>query len=322
MTRRSLRPSLVVCFIILAHLATPCTTFSTPSQGAPAAFLSTATDVLYHLANPPPLQSTSLSDLANTLIPGPQGSDVDILAYVARPSSSGEEDHNKPVLILIHEFFGLNPSIVGKAEGLAEELDCIVVAPDTFRGVMTTFIPRAIWLALSTPQKRVNEDLDAVCKWVEQQDADDGAPKMRLMDRGLAIMGFCYGGGKAIRYTTQRRFDAATVVFYGSPLTDVGYLKNLRAPICGIYGSDDVQFPESMLRSFKDAVQEAISLSGGEDNSPLRGSDITVYDGVGHAFWREMEEVKKGDQPQLAAYEKCVGFLRSFFNEKKEAQQS
>jgi len=272
------------------------------------------TDVVYHLTNPPPvaLQSQSLSDLANTRIPGPPGSNVEILSYVARPSSSVDDDDDKPVLVMIHEFFGMNPSIVDKAKGLAEELDCVVIAPDTFRGELTTFIPRAIWLALSTPQKRVNEDLDAVCRWAEEQQK-----KKKLSERGLAIMGFCYGGGKAIRYTTERKVDAATVIFYGSPLTDVDDLKNLRGPVCGIYGADDMQFPASMIDAFRDALNEVMWLSGGGNKSPLHGSEVTVFDGVGHAFWKDMEQVKRGDQPQLDAYERCVSFLRRFFDEKR-----
>ena len=60
---------------------------------------------------------------------------------------------------------------------------------------------------LSTPQQRVNADLDAVLRWAAAQDDVDAGR--------VAVMGFCFGGGKAIGYTTQVRRDAATVVFYG-----------------------------------------------------------------------------------------------------------
>ena len=66
---------------------------------------------------------------------------------------------------MLHEFFGLSESIVGKAQGLADELGCLCIAPDCFRGETTTFIPKAIWLALTTPQERVNADLDSVLRW-------------------------------------------------------------------------------------------------------------------------------------------------------------
>lgn len=60
-------------------------------------------------------------------------------------------------------------------------------------------------------QERVNDDLDSVVAWAGQQPDVD-------ISR-LAVMGFCYGGGKAIRYSATRGNAAATVVFYGSPVS-------------------------------------------------------------------------------------------------------
>ena len=260
--------------------------------------VSAASHLLEHLASP--LGSRiSLEDLVNTRIPGPKGSDVEILAYTAIPEGGSE---SSAVIILLHEFFGLNPSIVDKAEGLANDLGCVVVAPDTFRGEVTEFIPRAIWLAISTPQERVNDDLDAVCSFLESGQF----ASVRKLGK-VAVMGFCYRGGKAIRYTIQRRPDAATVVFYGSPDTDVAELRRLQAPVCGVFGSKDPQFPSRLLDAFSRALDDA----GIESN-------VKVYDGVGHAFWKNMEQVREGEEPQTEAYEQCVGFLRGFFHEKRK----
>ncbi len=246
---------------------------------------SSAAHIFEHIVSPPPLQITSLEELTNTCIPGPDG--VDILAYKA-----GE---GKNTIILLHEFFGLNPTIVEKVDLLAKDLGCTVIAPDTFRGTVTDFIPKAIWLALSTPQDRVNDDLDAVCRYLGLH-GDDSSKK-------LALVGFCYGGGKAIRYTTQRKQDAATVVFYGSPVTDVNELQKLNAPVCGIFGSQDAQFPSSLLDKFQSSLDDAKV-----DNN------IRVYDGVGHAFWKDVGQIERGDQPQLDAYNQCTTFLREFFS--------
>ena len=258
---------------------------------------SSAAHILEHIVSPPTLQVSSLSELTNTCIPGPDG--VDILAYKATNGS----DDGKNTIILLHEFFGLNPSIVEKAEMLAKDLGCTVIAPDTFRGTVTDFIPKAIWLALTTPQDRVNDDLDAVCRYLGFDDNDssnaDSAKK-------LAVVGFCYGGGKAIRYTTQRKRDAATVVFYGSPVTDVNELQRLNAPVCGVFGSKDAQFPSSLLDNFQSSLDDA-----GVEN------DIRVYDGVGHAFWKDVDQIERGCQPQLDAYNQCTTFLREFFSSSK-----
>jgi carboxymethylenebutenolidase len=83
--------------------------------------------------------SERIDAVTNTSLPGINGG-PDVRAYVAIPQGVGPF----PVVIMIHEFFGLNESIVGKAKGLAEE-GYLVVAPDTFRGSTTQWIPRAIY---------------------------------------------------------------------------------------------------------------------------------------------------------------------------------
>jgi len=184
-----------------------------------------------------------------------------------------------PVILLIHEFFGLNPSIIDKAKGPADDLGCVVFAPDTFRGTVTDFIPKAIWLALSTSQERVNDDLDAICTYIE---SGNSRRPLGGIDK-LAVMGICYGGGKAIRYSIQRR------VLKGPP-------------VCGVFGRNDKKFSIPLLDSFRQALNDA--------NVDY---DIRIYDGVGHAFWTDMEQVQRGDEPQTGVYKQCTDFLRGYF---------
>ena len=112
-----------------------------------------------------------------TVIPGQNGG-PDVRAYVATPPGEG----SFPVVIMIHEFYGLNQSIVGKAEGLAQE-GYLVVAPDTFRGSTTAWIPRAIYQVVTNKPEQVNQDLDSVYAWIEAQ-------PNAAADR-VGIVGFC-----------------------------------------------------------------------------------------------------------------------------------
>eukprot|EP00470_Lotharella_oceanica_P013007 CAMPEP_0170189862 /NCGR_PEP_ID=MMETSP0040_2-20121228/47884_1 /TAXON_ID=641309 /ORGANISM="Lotharella oceanica, Strain CCMP622" /LENGTH=268 /DNA_ID=CAMNT_0010437553 /DNA_START=74 /DNA_END=877 /DNA_ORIENTATION=+ len=243
------------------------------------AFWATAADLVHHAMHPP----TVLRAVEyNTRIPASADA-PELLAFVAKPKKRA--DGSLPILVLIHEFYGLNPSITEKATVLADELGCLVIAPDTFRGQSTTFIPKAIWLTLTTPQERVNDDLDRILEWAAKEDEVDPVTSK------VAVMGFCYGGGKAIRYTTQRKPSAATVVCYGSPVTSVAALAELQAPVCGVFGSEDFQFPPSTLDAFRKGLTEA-----GVDN------DVRVYDGVGHAFLSDLELVRRGEEPQAAAW--------------------
>ena len=248
-----------------------------------------------HHALEPPVHRVSLEDLANTRIPGSAG---DILSFVAKPQKSSTEDAGKklPVLVMIHEFFGLNPSIVEKAQLFADELDCLVIAPDTFRGEATTFIPKAIFLALTAPQERVNNDLNDVLRWAEGV----GDPSC------CAVLGFCYGGGKALGYTTSSRPDAATVLWYGNPITDPAVLSKLQAPVCGIFGSLDLQIPPPLVSGFATALSSA-----DVDHT------VKTFDGVGHAFFSSVAQVEKQEAPVYEAFELSTQFLKDFFDGKR-----
>jgi len=80
-------------------------------------------------------------------------------------------------------------------------------------------------------------------------------------------------------------------------------LQRLKAPVCGIYGDRDAQFSSSLLDNFQSSLDEA-----GVEN------DVCVYEGVGHAFWKDVSQIERGDQPQASAYKRCTSFLQKFFS--------
>ena len=224
-----------------------------------------------------------LESLADSIIPGANGG-PDVLAYVAKPDGDGPF----PAVIMIHEFFGLNESIIGKAEGLAQE-GYYVIAPDTFRGSTTTWIPRAIYEVISAKPERVNADLDSVYAWLESQAEVD-------KDR-IAIVGFCYGGRTSLLYSLHNNRLAATVVFYGAPETDPEVLKNLPGPLLGIFGGADRSIPQEDVRAFEEGLQEA-----GIQH------EITVYEGQPHAFVTDIESIREGGV-QGEAWAQMLAFL-------------
>lgn len=246
------------------------------------------------LARPLIALAGMLEDVANTAVPTSDGRIIQ--AFVANPKSPPTLQHNRsPLLILIHEFWGLAPELCRKAESLADELGCIVIAPDTFRGQSTRFIPKAIFLALSTPQERVNADLDEVLSWASTLPGAD--------IQNVGLMGFCYGGGKAIRYAAHYKKAKAIAVIYGKPLLDVEALKNIRGSLLGIFGDKDTQFPLKEVKDFEEALLKA----------GVKGK-ISTYKGQGHAFWRDMDQVRRGDGPQRQAWIETTSFLRSVFD--------
>jgi carboxymethylenebutenolidase len=224
-----------------------------------------------------------LAKVTNTTVPGINGG-PDVRAYVAKPGGEGPF----PTVIMIHEFFGLNESIVSKADLLAQE-GYLVIAPDTFRGSTTQWIPRAIYQVISTKPENVNADLDSVYAWLESQpDADVSR---------TAIAGFCYGGRTSLVYSLHNNKLAATVIFYGSPETDVNVLKTLPGPVLGIFGGADQSIPVASVNAFDQAFSEA-----GVTH------EITIYDGQPHAFVHDADGVKAGGA-QGEAWNQMLAFL-------------
>ena len=210
-----------------------------------------------------------INAVTNTTIPGQNGG-PDVRAYVAMPPGEGPF----PVVIMIHEFYGLNESIVGKAEGLAQE-GYLVVAPDTFRGSTTAWIPRAIYQVITNKPEQVNQDLDSVYAWIEAQ------PNAAANRTG--IVGFCYGGRASLSYSLHNDQLAATVIFYGSPITDPQVLQSLPGPVLGIFGGADNSIPVEDVHAFEAALDQA-----GIPN------EITIYENQPHAFVTDMESIRSG----------------------------
>lgn len=208
-----------------------------------------------------------------------------VRAYVARPTQTGRF----PIVVMVHEFYGLNSSIMGKADLLSRE-GYVVVAPDTFRGSTTAWIPRAIFQTLTAKPEVVNSDIDAVVAWAKAQPGVDPSR--------VAVMGFCYGGRTSLLYTLHDPTVAATVVFYGNPETDPEKLKAIKGPVLGIFGGADSSIPVAQV----DAFRKGLELAGVRNR-------VTVYDGQPHAFVVDAAGIKAGGV-QAQAWNDMVGFLR------------
>lgn len=227
--------------------------------------------------------SDRLATLTNTSIPGINGA-PDIRAYVAKPEGAGPF----PAVIMIHEFFGLNESITSRADLLAQD-GYLVIAPDTFRGATTPWIPRAVYLAVNADQANINADLDSVHTWLASQPEAD-------MER-VGIVGFCYGGRISLLYSLHNNQLAATVIFYGSSETNPEVLKNLPGPVLGIFGGADQSIPLEEVDALKKGLEAA-----GVPNQ------ISIYDEQPHAFVEDASGIKIGDA-QGKAWKEMLDFL-------------
>jgi carboxymethylenebutenolidase len=197
--------------------------------------------------------------------------DHTIDAFVVYPEAS----RKAPVVLLIHEIFGLSDWARSMADDIAA-MGYIVIAPDLLSGAGpngggTSAFPdqQAVIKAVSgLNPDTVNADLDA---------AADYALKFPAASGKLAVAGFCWGGGKSFAFATQRKDLSAAFVFYGPP-PPADAMKNIAAPVYGFYGGSDARI-SATVPTAKDEMAAA-----GKKYEPV------IYPDAGHGFMRAGED--------------------------------
>jgi carboxymethylenebutenolidase len=103
------------------------------------------------------------------------------------------------------------------------------------------------------------------------------------------VAGFCWGGGQAFRFATNRPDLAAAFVFYGPP-PDKDAMARIKAPVSGFYAGND----QRIGGTIPDAI--ANMKAAGKTFEPV------TYDGAGHGFMRagEAPDAKEADRKARA----------------------
>jgi len=195
--------------------------------------------------------------------------DRSLQAFVVYP----EVSKKVPVVILIHEIFGLSDWAKEMADEIAAQ-GYIVVAPDLLSNMgpnngnsdSFTSMDTTTKAVSGLPADQVTADLDA---------AADYAKKIPAANGTFVTAGFCWGGGKSFAYATHRRDLAAAFVFYGPPPSD---FSNIAAPVYGFFAGNDARI-DAMLPAAVDGMKAA-----GKKFDPV------TYDGAGHGFMRAGED--------------------------------
>ena len=194
-----------------------------------------------------------------------------------------ESKDKRPVVLVIHEIFGLSDW----AQELADELAAagyIAVAPDLLTGMApnggrTKDFPTGVTEAVSKLNPdQVTADLNA---------AADYALKLPAANGKLYVAGFCWGGAQSFRFATNRGDLSAAFVFYGSPpATDA--MPRIKAPVYGFYAGNDARIDATI----PDTIS-AMKAAG-------KTYDPVTYDGAGHGFMRA-GEAPDATEPNIKA---------------------
>jgi carboxymethylenebutenolidase len=191
-----------------------------------------------------------------------------VSAFVVYP----EVKNKAAAVVIVHEIFGMTDW----AQELADEVAAagyIAIAPDLLSGMAPNgggtggFLDaNAIGKAIrDLPPDQITADLNAVTDYVKNLPSANGK---------VAVAGFCWGGGEAFRFATNRPDLAAAYVFYGPGPASVATIK---APVYGFYAGNDARIGATVPKT-----AEMMKAAG-------KTFEVVTYEGAGHGFMRAGE---------------------------------
>jgi carboxymethylenebutenolidase len=196
----------------------------------------------------------------------PAGQADSVRAWVVYP----ERRTKAPVVVVIHEIFGLSTWIRAVADQLAAD-GFIAIAPDFLSGK-------------GIPGGTESIGPDSARALIRTLDPDDVQRRIDATARyamGLpaalpryAVVGFCWGGAVVFEHAVHAPKLGAAVVYYGTS-PEPNELASVRAPVLGLYGEDDARVNVTVP-----PADSALQAAG-------KTFEHVTYPGAGHGFLRE-----------------------------------
>jgi carboxymethylenebutenolidase len=183
--------------------------------------------------------------------------------YLTRPKG----DAARPAVVVIHGWDGINDHIRDVARRLAKA-GYVALAPDLLSrlGGTSSFAnaEAAIAAGRKLDDEMITKDLTGGMNYLKGQ-SFVGAHK-------IGVIGFCWGGGKALLFTTRSKDLAASVIYYGSNPRNLEDVKNITVPVLGHYGGADEPITSAVPQ-----LEATMKKYG-------KSFDYKIYPGAPHAF--------------------------------------
>ncbi|MEW6604595.1 MAG: dienelactone hydrolase family protein [Thermoproteota archaeon] len=234
---------------------------------------------IYNGSNTLPLNGSSVSYHDN------------VTGYLVYPDNAQEK---LPAVIMIHEWWGLNEHIKNQADVLARE-GYVVLAVDLYNGKVASDPGRAGELASSVRNDMASalENLQSAVSYVRSLES--------VNTNKVASLGWCFGGDWSIQLAVNSTENplAATILYYGRPVTEPDSLSNISWPVLGIFGDQDQAIPVESVEQFASAL-----------NASEVTNEIYLYEGVGHAFANPSGD-NYAPKETADAWQKTLAFLET-----------
>lgn len=214
-----------------------------------------------------------------------------VRAWVVYPERRGRA----PVVIVVHEIFGLTNWVRGVADQLAAD-GFIAIAPDFLTGRNVPMGPNGEPVRDSATASirgvdpgQVQRRIDAVARY---------GMALPAAAQRYGIVGYCWGGSVSFSHAVHSPTLGAAVVYYGtSPASE--RLGSVRAPVLGLYGENDARVNATVPPA--DSAMRALGKSFQHE----------TYPGAGHGFLRQQDGQNGANLAAAqAAWPRTIAFFR------------
>ena len=203
-------------------------------------------------------------------IPWEEGSADSLMAWVVFPESRKKA----PVVVVIHEIFGLSTWVRGVADQLAAD-GFIAVAPDLLSRVRGA--PSSDELKSDSARKLIqgvsvtemNRGVFAAANY---------GMSLPAAKNSYGVVGYCWGGSATFNHAVfnGKHFDGG-VVYYGTSAAKDSMPK-IKAPVLGLYGGNDAR------------VNATIGWADTTMRTLKKSYTYKIFDGAGHGFLRAQDQ--------------------------------
>jgi len=213
-----------------------------------------------------------------------------IRAWVVYP----ERKTKAPVVIVVHEIFGLSTWIRSVADQLAAD-GFIAMAPDFLTMKQLPEGPDSVREQAARVAIRTLSSADV------QRQITAVANHAMALPAALpryGVIGFCWGGAVSFEHAVRAQALGASVVYYGSsPATET--LSMVRAPVLGLYGSNDARVNSTIPPA--DSAMRAAGKTYAKN----------IYEGAGHGFLRQQSGMNGANATAThRAWPATIGWFR------------
>ncbi|MCS7229042.1 MAG: dienelactone hydrolase family protein [Candidatus Kryptonium sp.] len=186
--------------------------------------------------------------------------DEEVSAFLAVPKIKGKF----PAIILIHEWWGLTDWEKENATRFASQ-GYVAIAVDLYRGKLAKTPEEARSYMQSLSLNTVIRDIKSTLEYLKSR--NDVIPDK------VGIIGWCMGGGFALRSLIEIPDLAAGVICYGRLVEDEQQLEKINAPILGIFAEKDRGIPTDAVKNFEEKMKKL-----------GKKIEVKIYPDVNHAF--------------------------------------